>query len=165
MLIYGDIKNTSVYIGLVRSSWSAEDVSELYSLLLAALIACFLAVIWFLNWYALLLSDFFPGSLYFICLCTRGKVCVLFGWTRLGEPLCCRLVFALSDLWLLWLQPEMLVFQCSDTELCNSLIRHHWNCITCRQNGNMPSDVTKQRSRLLEKAEKTLGSWQDRSGL
>lgn len=45
MLIYGDIKNTSAYIGLVRSSWSAEDVSELYSLLLAALIACFLAVV------------------------------------------------------------------------------------------------------------------------
>lgn len=74
----------------------------------------------------------------------------------LGEPLCCSLGFVLPDLWLLGLQPEMLVFQCSDTKLCKKLIRHHWNCIIYRQNGHTLSDVTKQRSRLLEKAEETL---------
>lgn len=45
MLIYGGIKNTSEYIGLVRSSWSAEDVSELSSLFLASLITCCLAAV------------------------------------------------------------------------------------------------------------------------
>lgn len=63
MLIYGDIKSTSEYTGLVRNFWSAEDVSELSSRLLAAPITCFLAVVWFLSCYAPLLIDFIPGSL------------------------------------------------------------------------------------------------------
>lgn len=41
MLISEEIKNTSEYIGLMRSSWSAEDVPKLSSCLLAALLACF----------------------------------------------------------------------------------------------------------------------------
>lgn len=48
------------------------------------------------------------------------------------------------------------MFQCSIGKLCKKLIRHHWNCIIYRQNGNMLSDVMKQRSRLLEKSEKSL---------
>jgi len=91
----------------------------------------------------------------FICWCTRVEVCDVFGWKQLGETLRCSLGFALSNLWLLRLQPEMLVFQCRDAKLGKKLIRHCWNCIICRQNGNMFSDVTEQRSRLLEKAEKT----------
>lgn len=69
MLIYGGIKNTSEYIGLVRSSWSAEDVSELSSLLLASLITCCLAAVWFLSQYAPLLTDLFlaPVRVCFLC--------------------------------------------------------------------------------------------------
>lgn len=92
-------------------------------------------------------------AFYFIRLCTRGEVSDLFGWMQLCEPLQCRLGFAVSDLWLLWLQPGILMFQGIDTPLCRKLIRHHWNCIICRQNAFWCHN---QRSRLLEKVKKTL---------
>lgn len=99
----------------------------------------------FYSWFPLVFA------FYFICPCNKGEV-----WTQLGEPLRCSPGFALAELWLLRLQPEMLVFHCGGTRLCKEVIRHHWHCIVYRQNGNMLSDATKQSSRLLEKAEKTL---------
>lgn len=68
MLIYGGIKNTSECIVLLRSSWIAGDVSELSSLILAALItAVCLCVISEL--YAPLLTDLFLAvfGICFVC--------------------------------------------------------------------------------------------------
>lgn len=73
---------------------------------------------------------------------------------QLGDPLRCRLGFAVSELfWLLRLQPETLVFQCRDTDLFRKLIGRQMNCIMYRQNAFW---CHKERSRLREKVEKTL---------
>lgn len=114
MLIYGGIKNTSECIGLLRSSWIAGDVSELSSLLLAALITCCLPVCDL--WAVCSAHWFIPGCVWhllcvcFLCLLGVRSVASIggCGW---GSPSYASWALLSRSLWLLQLHPEMRMLQ------------------------------------------------------
>lgn len=130
MLIYGGIKNTSEYIGLVRSSWSAEDVSELSSLLLASLITWCLAAVWFLSWYAPLLTDLFlaPVRVCFLCnlpVCRSWGLWPIWVNTAGGAP---PAQFGVCNPWFLAVAAGGAGFAGSDAKLCKKLTSHCCSC-------------------------------------
>lgn len=135
-------------------SWEVPGVLRMYQSSPAAFWLLWLPAFW-------LWCDFWAGKLSCSLILFLAPFGVSFyfylhwvdavGWSPVLQP-----GFALPGLWLIWLQPQTLAFQCSATQLPKKFIRRHWNCITGRKNGNMLCPVTKHRSRLLGKVEKTL---------